>query len=98
MSPPCSLSDNAVASVWVVTEMATMPSGIPLRERSEDSGMLLTFSGRYGDGMELSDEELESSMTVSGQAEPDTTDGNGTGSAKTDASQDTEPEETSGDE
>ena len=46
MSPPCSLSDNAVASVWVVTEIATMPSGIPLRERSEDSGMLLTFSGR----------------------------------------------------
>lgn len=56
------------------------------------------LSTLYRDGMELSDEELESSMTVSGQTEPDTTNGNGTGSAKTDASQDTEPEETSRDE
>ena len=46
MSPPCSLSESAVANVWVVTEMATMPSGIALRERSEDRGALLTFSGR----------------------------------------------------
>ena len=56
------------------------------------------LSTLYGDGMELSDEELESSMTVSGQAEPDTEDGNGTGSTKTDDSQDSESEETSGNE
>lgn len=56
------------------------------------------LSALYGDGLELSDEDLESSMTVSGQAEQDATDRSETGSTKTDADQDAEPEETSGDE
>lgn len=56
------------------------------------------LSTLYGDGMELSNEDLESSMTVSGQAEQDTTDRSETGSTRTGASQDAAPEETSGDE
>ena len=60
------------------------------------------LSTLYGDGMELSDEELESSMTApeqTGSVEGGTRESTTAGSGEsTDASQDTEPEETSGDE
>lgn len=56
------------------------------------------LSALYGDGLELSDEDLESSMTVSGQAEQDAADRSENGSTKTDSTQDAAPEETSGDE
>ena len=84
--------NEGILHVTLISRGNEKLSGELLERQSE------ILSTLYGDGMELSDEELESSMTVSGQAEPDTADGNGTGSAKTDASQDTEPEETSGDE
>ena len=60
------------------------------------------LSALYGDGLELSDEELESSMTIPEQAASDGNDShenNPAGSEKpTDDSQNTEPEETSGNE
>ena len=60
------------------------------------------LSTLYGDGLELSDEELESSMTVPEQAASDGNDShesNPAGSEKpADVSQNTEPEETSGNE
>ena len=51
----------------------------------------------YGDGLELSDEELESSMNTSGQSEPEA-EGGENSSTKPDDSHDKEPEETSGEE
>ena len=60
------------------------------------------LSTLYGDGMELSDEELESSMTVpeqSGSGENNSPENNSDGSEKsTDNSQNKAPEETSVDE
>ena len=60
------------------------------------------LSTLYGDGLELSDEDLESSMNVPGQSGSDGTGGNTDNPAAsgtpTDAGQDTTPEETSGNE
>ena len=58
------------------------------------------LSALYGDGLELSDEDLESSMNVPGQSGSDDESGSqGNSSAdSTDSSQDTIPEETPGNE
>ena len=59
------------------------------------------LSTLYGDGMELSDEDLESSMTVgqTGSGEDSNRESSAAGSGtSTDTAQDATPEDTSGDE
>ena len=43
MSPGCSLSDRPEASVFTVSEMATLPEGMSLSTTSEETGTVLTL-------------------------------------------------------
>ena len=43
MSPGCSLSDRPEASVFTVSEMATLPEGMSLSATSEETGTVLTL-------------------------------------------------------
>ena len=90
------VDDEGILHVALISRGNEKLSGELLERQSE------ILSTLYGDGMELSDEELESSMTApeqTGSVEGGTRESTTAGSGEsTDASQDTEPEETSGDE